>query len=129
MHIDPKNDTPIFKQIVRQIRSGVDTGLFKPGEMLPSLRSLAIDLTVNPNTVQRAYDELEREGIAVAKRGVGMFIVSKPLTMDDAIGQRILSQFEKTIAIGAKKGMTPERLRQAFEQAVQDHFWRKVTKK
>ena len=129
MHIDPKNDTPIFKQIVQQIRKGVDAGLYKPGEMLPSLRALAIDLTVNPNTVQRAYDELERQGIAVAKRGVGMFVASETLIIDDSTGQRIVTQFEKTISAGVKRGMSPERLRQAFEQALQDHSRRKVTKK
>ena len=129
MHIDPKNDKPIFKQIVQQIRNGVTNGVFKPGEMLPSLRALAIDLTVNPNTVQRAYDELEREGIAFAKRGVGMFIASTPMIIDDLNEQRIVSQFEKTIAIGVKRGMTSERLRNAFEQAMHDHLHGQVAKK
>lgn len=129
MHIDPKNDMPIFKQIVQQIRNGVTNGVFKPGEMLPSLRALAIELTVNPNTVQRAYDELEREGIAVAKRGIGMFVASTPIISDDLNEQRIVSQFEKTIAIGVKRGMTSERLRNSFEQAMHDHLQGKVAKK
>ena len=129
MHIDPKNDMPIFKQIVQQIRNGIASGVFKPGEMLPSLRALAIELTVNPNTVQRAYDELEREGVAFAKRGVGMFVASTPMIIDDVSQQRIVASFEKTIAIGVKRGMTAERLRSAFEQAMHDHLQGKVSKR
>ncbi len=74
MIIDPKSHVPIYKQIAAQILDAIDAGVYRADEMLPSLRALAADIRVNPNTVQRAYDELEREGMVYSKRGVGLFV-------------------------------------------------------
>src|SRR5688500_9426092 len=77
MRIDPGSHEPIYLQIVAEVRKSIAAGVYKSGEMLPSLRVLAVDLRVNPNTVQRAYDQLEREGAVVCvpagvhRRGAG----------------------------------------------------------
>ena len=73
MKIDPRSHVPIYLQIADGIRAAVAAGLYLPGEALPSLRNLAIEVQVNPNTVQRAYDELEREGLVYSRRGKGLF--------------------------------------------------------
>src|SRR5687767_5187911 len=77
MRIDPASHVPIYLQLVAELRAAIAAGVFRPGEPLPSLRGLAADLKINPNTVQRAYDELEREGTVVPKRGVGLFVAER----------------------------------------------------
>jgi len=61
--ISPSSHVPIYLQIAAEIRSAVAAEVYRPGEALPSLRNMAIELQVNPNTVQRAYDELVRDGL------------------------------------------------------------------
>ncbi len=74
MRIDTGSYLPIYDQIIKQIQSAIASGVYRPGEMLPSQRALALKLKVNPNTVRRAYEELEREGVVVARQGLGMFV-------------------------------------------------------
>jgi GntR family transcriptional regulator len=74
MKIDADNPVPIFQQIVDRLTASVAAGVYKPGEMVPSVRQMAINLLVNPNTVQRAYEHLEREGILLSRRGSGMAV-------------------------------------------------------
>jgi GntR family transcriptional regulator len=65
---------PIFQQIVDRLTAAVAAGVYKPGELVPSVRQQALHLLVNPNTVQRAYEHLEREGVLVSRRGSGMAV-------------------------------------------------------
>ena len=75
--IEPDSHVPVYVQIVEHMRSAIAAGVYRPGEALPSLRALATDLKVNPNTVQRAYDELFRQGLIRSHRGVGMFVAER----------------------------------------------------
>jgi len=72
--IDLKSNKPIYEQIIQQIKEGIIKGIFKSGDLLPSVRKLAVMLEVNPNTVSKAYQEMERQGIIVTVRGKGTFI-------------------------------------------------------
>ena len=72
--IDVTSSTPIYLQIVNGMKEGILKGVFEPGEKLPSVRDMAKMMTLNPNTVQRAYKELEREKVVVTVRGRGTFI-------------------------------------------------------
>lgn len=76
-HIDPSNGIPIFLQIINQVKYKVATGAAKEGDRLPSVRELASNLRINPNTVAKAYTELEREGIIKTRRGLGCYIAEK----------------------------------------------------
>ncbi|MEW6244926.1 MAG: GntR family transcriptional regulator [Bacillota bacterium] len=78
IHVDPSSGVPIYLQIVEQMRQAAATGLLASGEQLPSVRELALSLTVNPNTVARAYQELERDGVIAVVRGVGTFVSDSP---------------------------------------------------
>ena len=69
---------PIYAQIVRQVRAAVALGRLKPDERLPSVRALARELLVNPNTVQKAYGALERDGLGLVRRGRGTFVAASP---------------------------------------------------
>jgi GntR family transcriptional regulator len=72
--LDSKSGVPIYRQIQDQIRYGIASGLLRPGEQLPTVRALAVELSVNPNTVIKAYSELEREGILTTEQGSGTFV-------------------------------------------------------
>lgn len=74
LSIDPQSGTPLYLQIMEQIRHAVGLGLYQPGDALPTIRELALQLQVNPNTVARAVRELEREGLLVTRVGKGSFI-------------------------------------------------------
>ena len=68
------NDAPIYAQLIGQIRTGIVSGTFAPGERLPSVRDLAMEAGVNPNTMQRALTELERDGLVYSQRTAGRFV-------------------------------------------------------
>ncbi len=72
--LDPRDPTPLYAQLERAIRVAIATGKLRPGEQLPTVRQLAVDLRINANTVARVYLALEREGVLATKRGVGTFI-------------------------------------------------------
>jgi GntR family transcriptional regulator len=75
--IDQRDATPIYAQLARGLRAAIATNRLKPGDQLPTVRQLAVDLQVNANTVARVYSELERAGVIETKRGVGSFISAK----------------------------------------------------
>jgi GntR family transcriptional regulator len=72
--VDPKDPLPLYAQLERAIRVGIVTGNIKPGQQLPTVRQLAVDLRVNANTVARVYLALERDGVLTTRRGVGTFV-------------------------------------------------------
>ena len=76
--IDQRDPTPIYAQLERGLRAAIATGRLSPGDQLPTVRQLAVDLQVNANTVGRVYAELERAGVIETKRGVGSFITATP---------------------------------------------------
>jgi GntR family transcriptional regulator len=76
--VDPKDRTPIYAQLDRALRAAIATGRLATGDQLPTVRQLAVELSVNANTVARVYGELERAGILETRRGVGTFISATP---------------------------------------------------
>ena len=76
--LDPHDRTPIYTQLDRGLRAAIAVGRLHPGDQLPTVRQLAVDLRVNANTVARVYAELERAGVIETKRGVGSFITASP---------------------------------------------------
>jgi GntR family transcriptional regulator len=76
--IDQRDATPIYAQLERGLRAAIATGRLRPGDQLPTVRQLAVDLRVNANTVARVYLELERAGVIETRRGVGSFVSATP---------------------------------------------------
>jgi GntR family transcriptional regulator len=72
--LDPASGTPLYLQLVAQLKHAIETGAIRAGEQLPSVRRMAEDLLINPNTVVRAYRDLEAEGLVVLKHGSGVFV-------------------------------------------------------
>ena len=83
---------PVYRQIIDQILGAIASGALSPGDQLPTVRQLAVDLAVNPNTVVRAYRELEIRGVLSTQQGVGTFITTLPVGPGDAERQRQLDQ-------------------------------------
>lgn len=76
--IDPHDATPIYAQLERGLRAAIASGRLRPGDQLPTVRQLAVDLRINANTVARVYTELERAGVIETRRGVGSFVSATP---------------------------------------------------
>lgn len=90
--IDPKSGVPYYKQIILQVEMAIADSRLAQGDQLPTVRSLAVDLQINPNTVARAYNELEIRGIVTTQQGTGTFIADKVIELDDIERERILSE-------------------------------------
>ena len=89
------NDAPIYTQLIRQVKAGIFTGAFPPGERLPSVRDLAAEAGVNPNTMQRALAELERDGLVYSQRTAGRF-VTEDNTMINAAKRSLAERHVKS---------------------------------
>jgi GntR family transcriptional regulator len=88
--LDPDNGVPIYRQIIQQIEYAILSGRLLPGDRLPTIRSLAVELKTNPNTIAKAYGELEIRGILVTQVGSGTFISDKkPAVEDDGLNRKI----------------------------------------
>jgi GntR family transcriptional regulator len=90
--IDIKSGVPFYRQVIDQVKSTITTGGLEPGDRLPTVRQLAVDLSINPNTVSRAYTELELTGVVQTQMGSGTFIRDKKVTRDEIEQKRILDQ-------------------------------------
>ncbi|OJW14720.1 MAG: hypothetical protein BGO49_17195 [Planctomycetales bacterium 71-10] len=90
--IDGMSRLPIYRQLVEQVREGIARGGVKPGEQLPSVRQLSRDLVVNPNTVARAYTELEREGLLANRPGRGVFVAEPRGELTEEARRRRLTE-------------------------------------
>jgi GntR family transcriptional regulator len=118
--VDPSNDVPIFRQIVQQIKTAVAMGRLQPEEPLPSVRQLAVELAVNPNTVARAYLDLEIEGVIYKRQGAGTFVSGQVVEMSKQERRRVLSElFERALVEGVNLGMDERELRETFERVLE----------
>jgi GntR family transcriptional regulator len=107
--LDPAKGVPVYRQIIEQIESGLLSGRLKTGDKLPTIRSLAVDLKVNPNTIAKAYGELEIRGILATQVGSGTYIADKrPEPGDEGRDRRIRELLERFMQemerLGADKG-------------------------
>lgn len=90
--LDLQSGVPVYRQIMDQVCAGVASGSLAAGDQLPTVRQLAVDLTVNPNTVVRAYRELELGGLLETHQGTGTFVARKKNSKDRAERDRLLAQ-------------------------------------
>src|ERR1700758_1635848 len=108
--LDAKSGVPIYRQIQDQIRYGIASGNLRPGEQLPTVRALAVELKVNPNPVIKAYTELERLGVLTTEQGSGTFIAPQPplsLSEQDREG-KLRSLCMEFLGQAAQSGFGPE---------------------
>ena len=105
--LDLKSGVPIYRQIIDQVKSAIATGSIGPGDRLPTVRQLSVDLSVNPNTVSRAYTELELTGLVETHMGSGTFVGTKPVQQDEVERRRILDQIcQELLSRASSHGFT-----------------------
>jgi len=99
--IDLHSGMPVYRQLIDQVRSGIASGSLTAGDQLPTVRQLAVDLAINPNTVMRAYRELELGGLLETHQGTGTFISTRKLQKNSAERERQLGQMAGEFAARA----------------------------
>ena len=90
--LDLKSGVPVYRQLIDQVLIAIASGQISAGDQLPTVRQLAVELSINPNTVVRAYKELEIRGMLTTQQGTGTFITTKKVKSDEAQRQKRLSQ-------------------------------------
>jgi len=120
VNIDPSNGLPIYMQIVQQIKRGIAVGRLQPEDPLPSVRQLATELRVNPNTVARAYLDLEIEGVIYKRQGHGTFVSGQGVEMSKRERRRAVGRhLEKAVVEGVQLGLDEDEMREAFDAALE----------
>ena len=123
--IDYNDKRPIYEQIVERFQTLIVSGVLEAGEKMPSVRTLAVELSINPNTIQRAYTELERDGFIYAVKGRGNF-VKRDTELFEKQKERLLAGFEKQIRVCLRKEEKKEMLFQRLQEVAAD-FYGEVT--
>src|ERR1700726_1779074 len=90
--LDARSGVPVYRQLIDQVMGGMAAGTLAGGDQLPTVRQVAVDLSINPNTVVRAYRELEIRGVLETQQGTGTFISHQKVKRDDVERQRQLTQ-------------------------------------
>jgi GntR family transcriptional regulator len=118
MRIESNGTVPIFQQIVDGIRGAVAAGVYVPGEVIPSVRQQAVESLVNPNTVQRAYEQLEREGLITSRKGIGMIVAEngKAVALGGTV-REMKAALAQGIGLGREAGMSRRAIDQVYRQA------------
>jgi GntR family transcriptional regulator len=117
IQLDVKSGVPFYRQIIDQVKAAIATESIAPGDRLPTVRQLAVDLSVNPNTVSRAYTELELTGLVETQMGSGTFVGSRPVERDDVESRRILDQLcQEFLSRASTHGFTLDDVLQNLDQ-------------
>ena len=107
LHIE-SNGVPIYVQIREQVLRAIGGGVLRPGEQLPTMRQMAVDLKVDLNTVRHAYDELEQTGAIVILRARGTYVAERPPQVDGARqAKKVQALAHQAIALAASAGINP----------------------
>ena len=113
---NPSSGVPIYLQLMEQVKHGIETGALRPGDQLPSIRPLAEQLVINPNTVAKAYRELEHEGVIELRHGAGAFVAGNapPRRLTEALraGQTMVAT---TVERRRARGLADDEIRRLFE--------------
>lgn len=121
MSFEFESDRPIYLQIVTEIKNRAVRGQYRPGEQLPSVREMARMMKVNPNTMARAYAELEREGFTYARRGQGSFITDKTERLErerEVLAEAALNRFIADIGALEMDGTQMEKLMRRLQEGM-----------
>ena len=119
--LDLKSGVPFYRQIVDQIRYGIASKRLLPGEQLPTVRDLAVQLEINPNTVRKAYSELEILGVLDTQQGTGTFVANKNIEITDLEKDRMLGQIcDELVARGHQYNLTLTDIFQHLQRRIND---------
>lgn len=121
LRVDPSSSEPIFEQIVFRVKRAVAEGAWKAGDRLPSVRELARELAINPNTVARAYEALEAEGVIVRRQGAGCFVSERGSALAASEKKRRLDELlQRLITESFHLGFGARELRDALAERLSE---------
>ena len=118
--IDGGSDVPIYRQLVQQVRRDVMLGRLRPGDQLPSVKEVVNALSVNPNTVVKAFSELEHQGMIVRRQGVGTFVSAAPPLASLAVAPKLLAPLARWVERARRDGLSAEQIRMLLEVALDE---------
>jgi len=118
--VDAGSDVPIYRQLVQRVRRDVMLGRLRPGDQLPSVKEVVGALSVNPNTVVRAFSELEHQGMIVRRQGVGTFVAAAPPLSSLAPAPRLLGPLARWVQRARRDGLSAEQIRMLLEVALDE---------
>ena len=115
--LDPHSGVPVYRQLIDQVQAAIATSALRTGDQLPTVRRVAVDLAINPNTVSRAYREMELRGILDTQQGTGTFVAGNQIKHPPAERRRQLTQLTtEFVARAGSAGFTVQDLQQALHQ-------------
>lgn len=121
--LEPASGAPAYTQLVQQVRRAVLQGVLRPGDRLPPAREVVTALAINPNTVLKAYSELEHQGLAFSRPGVGTFVAdTAPPPIAEKIRRRLRPSLDAWLASARAAGLDQEAVAALFSSAVVDAY-------
>ena len=118
--LEAGSGVPIYRQLVEQVRREVMLGRLRPGERLPTVKDVVDSLSINPNTVVKAYGELEHEGLIVRRQGVGTFVAPSPPTILLQAPASLRQSLLRWVARARGAGLSPEQIRALLAVALDE---------
>jgi len=120
LQINPNSGVPVYRQVMDQIKYYIASGLLAPGQQLPSIRSLAGSLAVNPTTVVKAYTELQHGGVVEMKQGKGAFVSESAGALSEEQLRKALQQLARQLAVeAAQMGASSQLVMQMVQEELQ----------
>jgi GntR family transcriptional regulator len=121
LRLDINSSVPTFQQLVDQVKAAVARGALRPGDPIPSVRQMAAQVLVNPNTVARAYRELDREGVIQAQRGLGYFVTDQAVAACRSdCSEAFADQLASVLQAAREAGLNDETIRAVFARIMEN---------
>src|SRR6201987_3816267 len=125
-HPDPQSGVATYLQIVQQVKEALRLGTIDVGDQLPTVREVVADLAINPNTVAKAYRDLEREGLVVARQGRGTFVASTLAPASLRHHDELRAELERWLAAARRAGLDEESIRALVATTLRESLARRV---
>jgi GntR family transcriptional regulator len=123
LDVNPRSGVPLYVQLIEQIKHALEIGALQPGEQLPTVRQLATELTIAPNTIVKAYDELSKLGLIESRQGVGTIVaINIDGTLRRQQQEALFERLHLLIRDAAHLQLSEEQLRAAFEEALGHYY-------
>jgi GntR family transcriptional regulator len=119
LQVDPESSVPLYAQIIERVKWGLVTGSLQEGDQLPSVRELATRLRINPNTVVKAYRELEHDGCVVTRQGQGTFVVAGPAVTRRERARIVARALADAVEVAFSVGHTRAEVEKLFQEILQ----------
>ncbi|HWS45435.1 MAG TPA: GntR family transcriptional regulator [Acidimicrobiia bacterium] len=119
-HLEPASGVPTYVQLVQQVHQALQLGLLEPGDRLPTAQQVVSALAINPNTVLKAYRDLEREGLVRARPGLGTFVVGRLPRTDPAAQAKFRKSLHAWLRSARDAGLSAEEIEAIYRTAVRD---------